>query len=303
MKLSPAFLLIAMMTSVWTYGQQLPDYTLYTNNLTLLNPAYTGVPDDLAFTMGYRKQWAGFDGAPAVFSFVGHGFLPRYRVGLGLNGWQYTTGALSQTALFTDYAYRLPFEKFTLQFGLSAGILNYRTNYAGADLNGINDPLFTNDINETNFNTGAGVFLYSEKYYAGLSAPVLITYGNKESTLVKMNRHFAAFGGYVFDVNEKVDVKPHVLLKLVEHSPLMVVAGVTGYYHQIIGLGLLYKSQQKTMAVTLDANFEKVLYLGYAYDLSGGTDISAAQYGSHEIVATYFFTRKTADAERKMRYY
>jgi type IX secretion system PorP/SprF family membrane protein len=303
MRLSPSILLIATMMSVWTYGQQLPDYTLYTNNLTLLNPAYTGVPDAPAFTTAFRRQWAGFDGAPAVFSFVGHGFLPKYRVGVGLNGWQYTTGAFKQTALYSDYSYRIRFERFTFQFGLSAGIISYRTNYAGADLNGINDPLFTNDINETNFNTGIGVFLYSEKYYAGLSAPVLITYGNSESTLVKMNRHFAAFGGYVFDVNEKVAVKPHVLVKLVEQSPLMFVAGVTGYYHEIIGLGFLYKSQQRTMAITLDANFEKVLYLGYAYDLSGGTDISAAQFGSHEIILSYFFAKKGADAVRKMRFY
>jgi len=66
-------------------------------------------------------------------------------------------------------------------------------------------------------------------------------------------------------------------------------------------LGVLYKSQQN-MSLTLDFNFQKSFYLAYGYDLKGGSDISAAQNGSHEIMLTYILPSKTNKNE-KTRFY
>jgi len=282
-------------------SQQLPDYTLYSNNLLLQNPAYAGVPDNVAFTAGYRKQWAGFQGAPSVMNFAGQGYILGYKVGVGLTGWQFEAGALKQTALFSNYSYRIRFDKFSLNLGVSAGIMNYRTNYAGADLNGINDPLFSQDINQTNFNTGGGAFLFADKFYAGFSAPVLITYEGNDNAQVKMNRHFMIMGGYIFDLNEKMKLKPHALVRIEGESPVNYIVGATAYYAERVGLGVLYKSQQN-MSLTLDFNFQKSFYLAYGYDLKGGSDISAAQNGSHEIMLTYILPSKTNKNE-KTRFY
>jgi len=294
-------LAILLALSLMASGQQLPDYTLYNNNMLLLNSAYAGVPEGISFTAGYRKQWAGFEGTPSVFSFAGHGYIPKYKVGVGVTGWQFEAGALKQTALFSDYSYRLQFEKFTLNLGIQAGIINYRTNYAMADLNGVNDPLFNKDINQTNFNTGGGAFLYADKFYAGFSAPILITYNNNENALVKMDQHFMLMGGYLFDLNEKLVLKPHALMKIIPGAPFTYNLGVNAYYAERIGLGLMYKAQ-KTMAITLDVNFNKSFYVGYGYDLRGGADISAAQNGSHEIMINYLLPAKGKKNE-KVRYY
>lgn len=294
-------ILVLLFCAGITTAQQLPDYTLYTNNLIQINSAYTGVPENFGFTMGYRKQWVGFEGAPSVMNFAGHGYLSKIKVGVGVNGWQFEAGAFKQTGLFSNYSYRLEFEDFNLNFGLNAGIINYRTNYAGADLNGISDPLFAQDINQTNFNTGGGVFLFADKYYAGFSAPVLMTYENNENAQVKMNQHFMLMGGYLFDLSEKWVVKPHALMKIIPESPVVYYLGANVYYKEHIGFGMIYKSQ-KTMAFTLDINFEKSFYLAYAYDLSGGADISAAQYGSHEISLTYLLPSK-GNKNEKTRFY
>lgn len=295
----PFAILITISCSV--VGQQLPDYSLYNNNMLLLNSAYTGVPDGISFSSGYRKQWAGFKGAPTVFSFSGHGYIPKYKVGVGLYGYKFEAGAFKQTTINTSYSYRLQFNKATFNLGLNAGIVQFRTNYAGADLNGINDPTFVNDINQTKFNTGAGAFLYADKYYVGFSAPILITYDNNESTLIKMDQHFLFTGGYLFDVNEKMVLKPNAMLKMVPGAPFVYNVGINAYYTERFGLGVLYKSQQ-TMAITLDLIFSKSLYVGYAYDLPGSADISSAENGSHELMINYVLPAKGSKPE-KVRFY
>jgi type IX secretion system PorP/SprF family membrane protein len=294
-------LIILINLSGVAWGQQMPDFTLYNNNMLLMNSAYAGITDGLSFTAGYRRQWAGFDGAPGVFSFAGHGYIPKFKVGVGATGWQYEAGAFKQTALFTDYSYRLQFEKFTLNLGFQAGIINHRTSYANADLNGLNDPLFNTDVNQTNFNTGGGVFLYGDKFYMGFSAPILITYQGNDNDQIKMDQHFILTGGYLFDMNEKMVLKPHALLKMVTGSPVTYNVGVSAYYAERVGLGLLFKSQQ-TMAITVDVNFNKSFYVGYGYDLKGGSDIAAAQNGSHEIMLNYILPAKGGKNE-KVRYY
>jgi len=59
------FLLGAMDIS----AQQNPQYTQYMYNMSVVNPAYAGSKDAVSMGALYRKQWAGFDGAPETGTF------------------------------------------------------------------------------------------------------------------------------------------------------------------------------------------------------------------------------------------
>jgi len=276
------------------YAQQFPDYSLYNNNHQLINPAYTGTRGNMSFTAGYRKQWAGVNGAPTTLSFAGQAYLPKFRVGLGLSGWQYTAGAVKQTAVYTAYSYRLDFEKFKLNFGLQAGFLNNRTNYAGANLNGIIDPAFANDVNETNFNLGTGVMLYNDTYYVGFSAPVLLTYEGDANSQIKMSQEFVLTGGYLFSLTPEITLKPNAFVKFQSSSPTTYNLAANAYYNKKFGFGMMYKSQ-KTLAFLADLILDESFYIGYAYDIPGGADISADISGSHEFCITYVLKSKAGE--------
>lgn len=293
-------MLLVSALSVPLMAQQIPDFTLYNNNMLLINPAYAGISDGLQISSVFRKQWLGINGAPTTLSFSGHGYIPNFKVGVGIIGWQHEAGAFKQTAVSTNYSYRLDLGFGQLNFGLQVGIINYRTNYAGADLNGINDPLFTDDVNQTKFNWGGGAFLSSDKYYAGFSAPILATYDNNTNTVIKLDQHFYITGGYLFSINEKTIIKPNAMVRMIPSSPVTFNVGATAYYGEHFGLGFLYKSQ-KTVAFNIEVVFDKSFYLSYAYDLPGAGDISSVENGSHEFVLNYVL--QWGGKEAAIRYY
>ncbi len=270
--------------SAW--GQQDPDFTLYNNNMMVLNPAYAGISDGLSVSAIYRKQWLGISGSPQGAGFSGHAYIPGFKVGAGLTGWQYSSGAFKQTLVNTDYSYRLNLGFAWLNLGLQAGVMHYQTYYSDADLNGIFDPLFSSDVNQTRFNWGTGAFLYNDDFYAGISVPTMATYGNKDNVVVKLDRQYYVTGGYLFHVNEDLVLKPNGMLRITEHNPTLFYAGLTAYYGEHFGLGVIYKSQ-KAVAFHVDLIFDKSIYVGYAYDLVSATDIKTVSSGSHEFVLTY----------------
>ena len=61
-----------------------PLYSQYLNNPFLINPAYGGMNKSMNLMVGYRKQWAGFDGSPNTISATGHTSLFDNRMGAGL---------------------------------------------------------------------------------------------------------------------------------------------------------------------------------------------------------------------------
>ena len=66
------------------HAQVDPLYSQYLNNPFLINPAYTGMNNYMNLMVGYRKQWAGFDGSPTTLSATGHTSLFDNRMGVGL---------------------------------------------------------------------------------------------------------------------------------------------------------------------------------------------------------------------------
>ena len=61
-----------------------PLYAQYLSNPLLINPAYSGLNNNLNIGVTYRKQWAGFDGSPATYNVNGHTSLLDNRMGVGL---------------------------------------------------------------------------------------------------------------------------------------------------------------------------------------------------------------------------
>lgn len=299
--LSILLLLIGMGIMAQEYANQ----SLYNRNPLLINPAVAGYTDGFNLATGFRKQWLGIDGAPKLLSFSGHTYLEDYNIGTGLMIQQYTIGAFKQTSFFTTYAYRLKFDFATLQLGLQAGIVNNQSNLAGADLLGVIDPGFaTLDFSETKFNAGAGAFLFAENYYVGVSAPLLINskYEVGEAGTVETNRPIFLTAGYLYQYNPEFTFKPYLYSRYLSGAPFGYDLGLTAYYDQHFGLGVLYKSEN-TFSFNMELIFENKIYISYAYDLPGGAELSQAEHGSHEIILNYLIPSKRGDEAPKMRFY
>ena len=168
-------------------GQQVPQFSLYTLNPYVYNPAYAGLENTLVLNGVYRQQWSGLQGAPATQHVNVH--LPIYAIssGVGLRVENDVIGAHNTTQAVLSYNYQLNITRNVLMsMGLSGGWLQYSLD--GTKLRAPEgtyaEPSFSH--NETVLPQGrvqagapifeAGMFLQHNKWEIGLSAqPVFAT--------------------------------------------------------------------------------------------------------------------------------
>ncbi|MFT4838098.1 MAG: type IX secretion system PorP/SprF family membrane protein, partial [Oleispira sp.] len=161
-KLLAMGLFISVAATSIVNAQQDPQYTQYMYNQNIINPAYAGTQDGVNITALYRQQWSGITGAPETITLSGSTPLGE-RLGLGLSIISDNIGPVSETNAYGDFSYKLQVgEKTTLALGLKAGLTFFDVNLNTVQTTQPGDPLFSEELNETYLNLGAGAFLYGD---------------------------------------------------------------------------------------------------------------------------------------------
>ena len=157
-----ALVIILLLTGTLS-AQQLPQFTQYMFNTISVNPAYAGSREGMSLTALHRNQWAGIDGNPTTSTFSFHTPMNNERVGLGLSYITDKLGFEGTNYVYGDFSYSIPVSfEAKLSFGLKAGFTNYRL--VNPD---VNDPFFNANFNHWKPNFGAGVYLSTNRWYAG----------------------------------------------------------------------------------------------------------------------------------------
>ncbi|HLW31212.1 MAG TPA: type IX secretion system membrane protein PorP/SprF, partial [Aequorivita sp.] len=173
--ISVLFLLMAVMYFSDSEAQQDPQYTQYMYNMSVINPAYAGSKESLSITALYRNQWTGIDGNPRTLTFSAHSPLGK-NIGLGLSAIKDELGPVSETNIYADFSYTLQLSsKLRLALGLKAGFSFHKVGLLNLELQDPYDPFFSQDIDNSYPNIGAGSFLYSENFYLGISVPNMLS--------------------------------------------------------------------------------------------------------------------------------
>lgn len=268
------------------YAQQDPLYSQYLNNPILLNPAYAGSNQQWQTTAGYRTQWSGFDGNPTTLNFSSHLSLVDNKVGVGLIAIQDKIGEVKNTEFNLNYSYRLEVtENKYLYFGLSTGMIRYNSDPGLLNLQRQDDPAFA-FTNKFQFNTGVGIMMKTEQYMIGLSVPKLIptTITEANATVQIYNQHYYLFGVFTHNFNERMMLKPAVLLKATSGAPLSVDLNVNLVIDQSYTLGLLTRNLN-TFGLLAQLKMKQYRF-GYVFEMP--TDKSVGQrFSSHEVSLTY----------------
>lgn len=290
-------------------AQQEPLYTQYMFNTVSVNPAYTGTRDALNMLFLSRLQWTGLDGAPETYTFTAHTPLNNYKMGVGVSLVSDNIGPVNNFYFNLNYAYRVNLtDKMILSMGIKGGFYNY---YAG--LNTINygdgkDAAFNGNL-ERHFqpNAGAGLYLYTNKWYAGLAVPKLIQTDLNEiensssNVLGELKRHYFIMAGYVFDLNSDIKLKPAFINKMVEGAPPSTDVSAQIIYKNSYWLGASYRWGD---AVAFLANIQvnKQLMVGYSYDYTT-SNLGNYNHGSHEIIISYDFDGFLKNKVKSPRYF
>jgi type IX secretion system PorP/SprF family membrane protein len=300
------FTLLVFSASV--QAQQDPHYTQYMYNMSIMNPAYAGSKENLSMGLLYRKQWVDIEDAPTTATFFGHSAVGK-NVGLGLSVISDKIGPVEENNVYGDFSYTINLGgEHKLAFGLKAGLTFHNVGLF-SDINGTlpqpNDPAFQENINNTYFNVGSGLFYYTEKYYLGFSVPNFlrtkhldINRNGDELEFGSETQHYFLTGGYVFDLTENVKFKPFFMLKSAFSVPASLDLSTNFLFNEKFEIGATYRLEDSFGAMVNYAILPN-LRIGYAYDHIM-SDLKVTTPSSHEIILLFDvnFPKKVSSSPR-----
>lgn len=289
-------LLLLSLSTRESKAQQDPMYTQYMFNTLAINPAYAGTRDMLSLMLLSRHQWVGFEGAPSTQTLTAHSPVANKNIGLGLSLIHDHLGPTRQTGLYFDYSFQVKMnEALRLSFGLKGGFNYYQLDMTQLNrLTPYDDPAY-NDPNISKLlpNFGFGLYLYSTRFYLGLSAPKLLenkfsTEGDIESEQTgKETRHYFITSGAVFDLSNEVKFKPSILTRLAEASPISFDMNVNFLFKEKLWVGGMYRISNSFGAI-VQYQITKQFKIGYAFDMTTN-ELRNYNSGTHEIMINYEF--------------
>lgn len=282
-------------------AQQDPQYTQYMYNMNVVNPAYAGSKESLSLTGLYRKQWSGLEGAPETFTFSAHSPIGE-KVGLGLSAIKDELGPIKETNVFVDFSYTLQLgAQSNLALGIKAGATFHDVGLTSLELQDPNDPFFSEDINNTYPNVGAGAFFYTDNFYLGVSVPNFLNSVHLDENGIKYGsetQHFFATTGYVFEISDSFKLKPSVMVKSAFESPLSFDANLNALFYDRFEIGASYRLDDSFSGL-VGFQVTENIRIGYAYDHIV-SDLDVVASASHEVILTFdlFFNKRVLRSPR-----
>lgn len=279
-------------------AQQDTQFGHYYFNQLFFNPATAGSENVTRFQAIYRTQYTGYQstfdegGAPVSQVISANVPLKIFKSGVGLTFVNDKIGASIQRDLKLSYAYHIPVGGSQLAIGVNGGLYTRGIDYGKLRPRDNNDPILgTGIVSQSEFDFGAGVYLYNPGYALGLSVNHINEpkFGLASSTATNVLQRSAYLtGSMLFGVSYLVDVSPMFIVSsnLSNMSLTTVSAGAIATYDNLYWVGGSYRIGDAVTAL-LGANvFNGSLRIGYAIDIiMGGTQAKSAT--SHEVMLSY----------------
>lgn len=279
-------LLIAGSQTVWAQREVL--YSQYHINPLTINPAYSGARESLTMSAVFRRKWFGLQGPgfPITQSFGADGAIAGGKVGIGFQALNDRMGLYSSTSIFGSLAYRITLPSMAkLSFGVSGGV----------NVLPIYDPASSTGINKAVPSLGAGIYYESDRFWAGLSMPELVTRplslaAGQASPLRYQRPLFINFGGRL-KAGESIDFLPSILLTHQSGYPLGIDLNAKVWIEQKLGLTLSYRANNATLISTqnyfvamAEYDLSKSIRVGYSLSSRQVENPFYPQKSVHEII-------------------
>jgi type IX secretion system PorP/SprF family membrane protein len=245
--------------------------------MTNINPAYAGNRGVPSIAFIWREQWAGLPGAPSTKSITLDLPSENKKVGFGIQLFDDRyVNVIRRTGVNLYYNLKIPVsEHGVLSLGLKGGFYNDLKTLTNVDLGLINayDAAYASNFNKIVPLAGAGIYYNDDHFYAGFSAPDVVTFSKtqsykSDSSLYQVNEiHYFFTTGYSFDVNEDISIKPSVLIKIASGAPIEADFNTNVWLKNTVGLGASYRTGESVLGMA-EVQISPQFRLGYAYDMS-----------------------------------
>ena len=288
--------LVAQFYSTCGFSQQLPIFSQYLLNDYAYNPAIAGSNDYYDVKSNHRYQWVGITDAPRTYTLSLNG--PSKNKKMGFGGMVFTdhVGPTRRTGFQASYAYHLNISSdVKLSLALSAGMLEWKLDGHKIELYDLNDQVLVNNVMRAVVpDAKFGFLVYHKDWYAGGSIPNLLasqlSFSNTDNTgLSKLKPHYYLHGGYVFHLNDDVDLEPSCMIKFISPVPVQFDIMTKATWKQKVWLGVAYRTMDAASAM-IGYLFKQNLLFGYSYDFTT-SNLRNYSSGTHELMFGVRFVR------------
>lgn len=305
------------MTTGSVSAQYVPNNAQAFQFMPLYNPAFAGIENFGDLKLSYRYQWAGFGQYSPKFLNLSYqtrliepldlsynslrlsdpsatspeNLPPARRMihGLGGNLFYSEIGVLKSIGASVNYSVHYPVnEKARFAGGFSLVIENRKLDVSEVAVRDPGDILYNyllgSSTSQTDMNLRAGILLYSENYYFGVTyLPVLYTV--LESSDLAMTEPFylgSVQAGVALSLNPDVTIKPGIIALMQMNNDFTIDYNAKAFFRENIWLGLTYRDIKSGVAI-IGWNFDEKLSASYSYEMSLG-EFKQFNDGSHELV-------------------
>ncbi|MEO6820588.1 MAG: type IX secretion system membrane protein PorP/SprF [Ginsengibacter sp.] len=330
-------IVVVLFSSLAGSAQQQPQYTQYIINNYIINPALSGIENYTDVKISHRHQWVGINDAPittyltiqgpigkkddrtSATSFDIPGENPRGKSywqtytappphhGIGLKVINDRTGPLNNLSAYGSYAYHIGLSPRTsLAAGFEVGIkslsLHTRDLIFDPDNPFSVDPAVGNSevINRIKPDMGAGLWLYSADFFAGVSAQQIIpqtiyfSQNTVKTSGFKLVPHLFVTAGYRFQLNDDIFALPSIMIKYVQPLPLQADVNIKLQYRDFLWVGGSYRTFDG-FAGLAGINVSNTFNISYAYDYTTSL-LGTISKGTHEIVLGFLINNRYDDS-------
>jgi type IX secretion system PorP/SprF family membrane protein len=271
---------ILLFFSITCLSQQTGQYTQYTFNKYGYNPAAAGtnINAGLEVITGVRKQWVGFENAPASTFFSANYTIRPERSykrwhNVGVYILQDRAGIFKNEGLYASYALHLPItNKLNMSFGIFAGVRRFSISKG---ILSQSDPVYGATYDSYFYaypDFIPGIRIYSKKLFFDLSIQQLYknrqVQGDKQigNKSVLVPQIYISFGKKFF-LDNGFTVVPSINI----HSSFSNIpsgeVNLMAYYRKRIGIGATVRNKDFISGI-FQIRFWKNVTAGFSYDYS-----------------------------------
>ncbi len=316
-------LLIQLLWVSNSSAQQRPHYSQYLQNMSVLNPAVTGVNSGIDLRLGVRSQWQGLQNAPKTgyitFStpFSLGGDMANYRASdlgviepqtrddvadyissmshhsIGAVFLSDKSGPLNRVTGNVTYAYHLAIgDRSNLSVGVGLGVNKLALDAQSLIFDEAGDPVIgiSGEINKYTPDLNAGIYFYTGTFYFGASMQQLLKNNlafDGSFNTGKEVAHFFVTTGYKFWLNNDFNITPSVMLKLVNPAPKAFDLSMNVGYRDTFWIGGGYRKNDAFFG-NFGFNVAEMVGIGYAFDRTI-SELNTVSSGSHELTLKVLF--------------
>lgn len=291
-KFQQVVVILFFLTTSIAVAQQETVIAFYKSHMNLVNPAYVGMDNQTLWTSSIRKQWTGVEDAPETQT-VSYGTPLGKNMGIGVSVINDRTFIERETFVGVDFSYKLQMDANTdLYLGVKAGGNFYDVNTTGLETYNVQSDQALGSINTFNPNFGIGAVLRQDQWYASVSIPRLFNtskavHESGYAMSATDRPHIYVSGGYDFILNPTFVVKPSVMMRYVNGSPISLDLTAMLEIDKNFELGGMYRTD-KAYAAMSTVRLSKRFIFGFAYEMSTRPTLAAAK-NTNEIFLQFKF--------------